>query len=191
MRLGYSENAVHLLFDALGETGRRAYLNLLWTVDLILPALFGLFLSTAIRRGAFRRLSWIPLLASVCDYAENIAITPTLIALSAPRAGNRAIRLCIHRDEARILRDGSDTGARRSGWNAVWPESTRHSDAPSQARRTRALPNRLTSPAPSKCSSRHTRIRRRNCCSEATSFFRHPAQQDMSGPQEARKEKKE
>jgi nucleoside-diphosphate-sugar epimerase len=79
MRLGYSENAVYQLFDALGETGRRAYLNLLWTVDLILPALFGLFLSTAIRRGAFRKLRWMPFLASACDYCENIGITFLLL----------------------------------------------------------------------------------------------------------------
>ena len=84
MRPGYSENAVHALFDALGETGRRAYLHLLWTVDLILPALFGLFLSIAIRRGAFRRLSWIPFLASVCDYGENIAITMLLLRYPLP-----------------------------------------------------------------------------------------------------------
>jgi hypothetical protein len=79
MRPGYSENAVHLLFDALGESGRRAYLHLLWTVDLMLPALFGLFLWTAIRRGAFRRLGWIAWLAPICDYAENIAITRLLL----------------------------------------------------------------------------------------------------------------
>lgn len=75
MRLGYSESAAYQLFDALGEAGRRAYLLLLWTVDLILPALFGLFLSVAIRRGAFRKLRWTPLVASACDYGENVAIT--------------------------------------------------------------------------------------------------------------------
>ena len=79
MRLGYSEHAVQLLFDALGENGRRAYLNLLWTVDVILPALFGLLLSTAIRRGAFRRWSWIGWVATACDYGENIAITLLLL----------------------------------------------------------------------------------------------------------------
>jgi hypothetical protein len=79
MRPGYSESAAYALFDALGETGRRAYLLLLWTVDLILPTLFGLFLSVAIRRGAFRRLRWIPFVASACDYGENIAITVLLL----------------------------------------------------------------------------------------------------------------
>lgn len=79
MRLGYKESAVYQYFDALGATGRGAYLRLLWTVDLILPLIFGLFLSAAIRRGAFRRLSWLPFLASACDYAENAAITFLLL----------------------------------------------------------------------------------------------------------------
>ena len=79
MRLGYSQSAVYQYFDVLGATGRGAYLRLLWTVDLILPLLFGGFLSVAIRRGAFRRLSWLPFLASACDYAENTAITFLLL----------------------------------------------------------------------------------------------------------------
>jgi len=79
MRLGYKEAAAYQYFDALGATGRGAYLRLLWTVDLILPLLFGLFLSAAMRRGVFRRLSWLPFLASACDYAENTAITFLLL----------------------------------------------------------------------------------------------------------------
>jgi hypothetical protein len=60
MRLGYTPSAVYELFDSLGQTGRNAYLTLLWTADLLLPALFSLFLSAAIGRGAFRAWRFIP-----------------------------------------------------------------------------------------------------------------------------------
>ena len=124
MRPGYSENAVHLLFDALGETGRRAYLHLLWTVDLMLPALFGLFLWTAIRRGAFRRLGWIAVAGAYLRLWRKYRDHASLIALSAPRAGNGAVRLCVHCDEARILCDRSDTGACRPCYKRRHQEHT-------------------------------------------------------------------
>ena len=79
MRPAYTPGAVYQLFDVLGQTGRSAYLQLLWTVDLILPALFGSFLAAAIARGALRPLRSLPLLAAACDYAENIAITALLL----------------------------------------------------------------------------------------------------------------
>src|SRR5262249_44924184 len=78
-RLGYSTGAVYQFFDTLGEPGRSAYLKMLWRIDLILPILFGLFLSLTIRKGTFRRLSWAPFLASAVDYAENTAITALLL----------------------------------------------------------------------------------------------------------------
>jgi hypothetical protein len=79
MRPGYTPGDADHLFDVLGQAGRDAYLRLLWTIDLLLPALFGLFLSSAIRRGTFRAWRSIPLLAAVCDYAENITITILLL----------------------------------------------------------------------------------------------------------------
>lgn len=79
MRPGYTPDAAYHLFDVLGQAGRGAYLRLLWTIDLLLPALFGLFLSSAIRHGAFRAWHSVPLLAAACDYAENITITILLI----------------------------------------------------------------------------------------------------------------
>jgi hypothetical protein len=86
MRLGYTPDAVYQLFDLLGRAGRGAYLKLLWTIDLLLPALFGLFLSSAVRRGALRAWQSIPLLAAACDYCENITITILLLCypLQAP-----------------------------------------------------------------------------------------------------------
>jgi hypothetical protein len=79
MRPGYSPVVAYHLFEVLGQPGRGAYLRLLWTIDLLLPALFGLFLSCAIRRGAFHAWRSIPLLAAACDYAENIMITILLL----------------------------------------------------------------------------------------------------------------
>jgi len=79
MRPGYTPDDAYHLFDVLGQSGRSAYLRLLWTIDLLLPALFGLFLSSAIGRGAFPATRSIPLLAAVCDYAENITVTTLLL----------------------------------------------------------------------------------------------------------------
>jgi len=79
MRPGYTPSAAYHLLDVLGQAGRDAYLRLLWTIDLVLPALFGFFLSSAIRRGRFRAWGTIPLLAAVCDYAENTTITILLL----------------------------------------------------------------------------------------------------------------
>ena len=75
MRPGYSPEAAYELLDSLGRDGRTAYLKLLWTVDLVLPALFGAFLFAAIRRGALRSWRFVPAAAAVFDYAENTAIT--------------------------------------------------------------------------------------------------------------------
>jgi hypothetical protein len=87
MRPGYTSGDAYHLFGVLGQTGRSAYLKLLWTVDLMLPALFGLFLSAAIRRGAFRTLHLVPLLGAACDYAENITITILLLRYPTQEPG--------------------------------------------------------------------------------------------------------
>ena len=79
MRPGHTPSDAYHFFGVLGRTGRGAYLRFLWTIDLLLSALFGLFLSSAIRRGAFRAGQSIPLVAAACDYAENITITILLL----------------------------------------------------------------------------------------------------------------
>jgi hypothetical protein len=83
MRPGYTPAAAYQLLDVLGPAGRATYLTLLWTIDLVLPALFGLFLSSAIRRGAFRRWKSVPLVGSAFDYAENAAVTILLLRYPA------------------------------------------------------------------------------------------------------------
>lgn len=44
MRFGYTPDAAWRLFEVLGQNGRDNYLKLLWTIDILLPALFALFL---------------------------------------------------------------------------------------------------------------------------------------------------
>jgi hypothetical protein len=83
MQWGYNPTDVSILFTTMGTAGRDAYVHLLWTVDLILPALFGSFLYLAIRRSPLRFLSWLPLLAAALDYTENISITKLLLAYPA------------------------------------------------------------------------------------------------------------
>jgi NAD dependent epimerase/dehydratase family enzyme len=87
MRPGYSEVEAYGLFDVLGDSGRSAYLKLLWTIDLVLPMLFGLFLSAAIQLGAFRRLKWVPFAGAGLDYAENVAITVLLTGYPSHHPG--------------------------------------------------------------------------------------------------------
>jgi hypothetical protein len=79
MRPGYDAGAAHRLLEALGSEGRLAYLRMLWTVDLLLPALFTLFLWSAVSRGALRRWRWVTLLAGAADLLENVAITSLLL----------------------------------------------------------------------------------------------------------------
>ncbi len=79
MRFGYTPESAYELLDALGSAGRGAYLEMLWTVDLLLPALFSLFLWSAVSRGALRRWRWTALGAGAADYLENAAITALLL----------------------------------------------------------------------------------------------------------------
>jgi hypothetical protein len=78
-RFHYTSEACYQLFDALGNGGRTAYLELLWTVDLIFPALFSCFLWTLIRYGALSRFRWIGFAAGIFDYLENLTITFLLL----------------------------------------------------------------------------------------------------------------
>ena len=80
VRPGYGPADAFRFLDALGPSGRARYLEMLWTVDLVLPALFGLSLWTLVGRGALRRFRWVALAATVLDYLENGAITALLLA---------------------------------------------------------------------------------------------------------------
>jgi 2-alkyl-3-oxoalkanoate reductase len=80
LRLGYDVGSVRALFAALGDGGRAGYLAMLWTVDLVLPALFSAFLVTAVGAGRLRRWRWAALLPGGVDYLENAAVSALLLA---------------------------------------------------------------------------------------------------------------
>lgn len=87
MPTGYSLSYVHSLFDALGESGRAEYLCTQIPVDLIYPALFGIssclliaFLLSKLNKihTAWFYSCYLPIIAAVFDYAENIGIITML-----------------------------------------------------------------------------------------------------------------
>lgn len=78
MRFHYTVREVYQLLDALGPAGRGIYLRFYWTLDLVMPALFGAFLWLAIRRTALRKFKGLAVMAACADYAENISITVLL-----------------------------------------------------------------------------------------------------------------
>lgn len=84
---GYDIHYVNTLFSALGENGRDAYLYNQIPLDLIFPALFGLgycllfaFLLKKLNqiRSPFFYFSFLPLIAGISDYLENIGIMTML-----------------------------------------------------------------------------------------------------------------
>ncbi len=74
MRPWYTpEDAYHLL-DVMGTSGRNAYWQLFFTVDILIPLLAILFLWSALSRGAFRKFRSFALVGGIADYLENIVI---------------------------------------------------------------------------------------------------------------------
>jgi hypothetical protein len=61
------------------EAGRAIYLRFYWTLDLVLPALFGFTLWLGIRKTSLRKWRWLALAAASLDYAENIGVTILLL----------------------------------------------------------------------------------------------------------------
>ena len=79
LRIGYRAEEAHRLLSRLCASGRSSYLTMLWTVDLVLPALFGVALWMAIGAGSFARWRRLALAAAVADYFENIAISALIV----------------------------------------------------------------------------------------------------------------
>lgn len=80
LRIGYGASEAYRFLDALGSAGRTAYLEMLWTVDLVLPMLFAAALWSALRAGALGRWRWLALAAAAADYLENGALSALLLA---------------------------------------------------------------------------------------------------------------
>lgn len=84
---GYNYEYVKMLFTALGENGRHAYLFVQIPVDMIYPLLFALsfclVLAFFLRKlnklnSPFFYFSYLPVIAGFSDYAENIGIITML-----------------------------------------------------------------------------------------------------------------
>lgn len=87
----YSVDDLYRMADAYGEEGRRAYIRVRFTFDLLWPLVYTFFLATAIswlynwgfREGSpWQRANLAPLLAMLFDYLENI--TTSLVMLRYP-----------------------------------------------------------------------------------------------------------
>ena len=83
MPSGYDLKYINTLFDTLGETGRQSYLYKQIPVDMIYPFLFGIsyclliayFLKKINKLNAsFFYLVFLPIIAGIADYLENIGI---------------------------------------------------------------------------------------------------------------------
>lgn len=83
MPTGYDATYVQTLFDSLGEAGRHNYLKLQIPVDLLYPLLFFIcytLVATYLMKHTNRLytpwfiLCFLPVIAAVADYVENISI---------------------------------------------------------------------------------------------------------------------
>ncbi len=84
MRPGYGTREVSELLTALGALGRSRYLTLLWTIDLVLPALFSSALFRLVALGRLRAWRTLALAPGAFDYFENLAVTFLLLGGPAP-----------------------------------------------------------------------------------------------------------
>ena len=87
MPTGYDSVYINLLFEALGENGRQAYLHSQLPVDMIYPFLFGisycLMIGYFLKKinklsSAFFYLCFLPVIAGIADYLENFGIITML-----------------------------------------------------------------------------------------------------------------
>lgn len=83
MPTGYNSEYINALFEALGENGREIYLYKQIPIDMIYPFLFGIsycllfayFLKKINKQNSdFFYLSFLPIIAGIADYLENIGI---------------------------------------------------------------------------------------------------------------------
>ena len=83
MPTGYDSEYINSLFETLGENGREVYLYNQIPVDMIYPFLFGIsycllfayFLKKIDKlNSTFFYLSFLPIIAGIADYLENLGI---------------------------------------------------------------------------------------------------------------------
>ena len=83
MPMGYDSEYINALFEALGENGRGVYLYNQIPIDMVYPFLFGIsyclllvyFLQKINKlNSAFFYLIFLPIIAGIADYLENLGI---------------------------------------------------------------------------------------------------------------------
>ena len=83
MPMGYDSEYINALFEALGENGRGVYLYNQIPIDMVYPFLFGIsyclllvyFLKKINKlNSAFFYLIFLPIIAGIADYLENLGI---------------------------------------------------------------------------------------------------------------------
>jgi hypothetical protein len=72
-KLFYSEETVYQYISSYGEEGINMY-HQVQILDMIYPLIYGIFLASFFYRKKLLKLYFIPLLAIVFDYSENISI---------------------------------------------------------------------------------------------------------------------
>jgi hypothetical protein len=92
-RLYYTSAQLVGVLDALGPAGRQTYMYLHFP-DMLFPLFYGLFFATLIvfywglRAGAVKAAAWlaiVPVIGTLADWIENIAITRVSMLFSAGR----------------------------------------------------------------------------------------------------------
>jgi hypothetical protein len=99
LQLGYSTATVYSILENMGEAGRRMYLLVEWTADLIYPIVYLVFLALLIARlrvlNSLNRAVFLPLLPVVIwvfDLFENIGLT--ILLLNYPQAMPILVAIC-------------------------------------------------------------------------------------------------
>ncbi len=86
MMFAYSPSTIYEKLVLFGADGRSAYRIFLERVDFLFPAVYGLFFVTVTtfgfsalfpNRPALQKLSLLPLLTTLFDYAENLCSSPS------------------------------------------------------------------------------------------------------------------
>lgn len=87
----YSGRRLYAIADSYGAGGRRLYVILRWTFDLLWPMAYAWFLvswtrwlAAWYRKPWVKQLYWIPVAAMLFDYLENTLVTIVMLAFPKP-----------------------------------------------------------------------------------------------------------
>ena len=82
----YTYHQLFQLFDSYGEAGRKIYLQL-QVIDMVYPVVYSLLLAGILmalyKQSRFEHVVFIPFIAAVFDYTENILLRSSLLAFPA------------------------------------------------------------------------------------------------------------